>query len=231
MSEPIWIDNLEILFEKDRLIDFFPTQKQTRAERINSLARLSLYISIILSLYYSDIKFMAIFVFFMLLSYLMYNEADESEYNVKPINEEPVIGMENLENGECTKPTIDNPFMNATMKDYMTFDKNGTIVDRPVACNPNTPDVKKTMDTHFNNNLYKDVSDVFGKSNSQRQFFTMPYTTIPNDQESFARWLYLNPKTCKEDQDYCLGYEDIRSKRFIMPNPEKNPISTKKLEN
>jgi hypothetical protein len=65
---------------------------------------------------------------------------------------------------------------------------------------------------------------------SQRNYFTMPWTTIPNKQDEFARWLYLSPKTCKEDQDNCLRYEDIRSKRFIMPNPHRNPVSSKKLE-
>ena len=34
---------------------------------------------------------------------------------------------------------------------------------------------------------------------SSRQFYTNPSTTIPNDQEAFAKWLYYNPeKTCKE---------------------------------
>ena len=118
--------------------------------------------------------------------------------------------------------------MNVTMKDYMNLDKNGFIVNRPPACDPNDPEIKKLMDQGFSNNLYRDVSDVFGKNSSQRNYFTMPWTTIPNKQDEFARWLYLSPKTCKEDQDYCLRYEDIRSKRFIMPNPERNPVSSKK---
>ncbi len=66
--------------------------------------------------------------------------------------------------------------------------------------------------------------------NSQRQFFTMPWTTIPNAQNEFAKWLYLNPKTCKEDQDYCLKYEDIRAKRPVVYDETKNPVNTKKLE-
>ena len=48
-------------------------------------------------------------------------------------------------------------------------------------------------------NLYKDVSDIFSKNNSQRQFYTTPVTTIPNDQGSFADWLYKTPPTCKEN--------------------------------
>lgn len=128
-------------------------------------------------------------------------------------------------NFTCTAPTVDNPFMNATMKDYMNFDSNGSIVDRPPACDPNDPTVKNEIETNFNNNLFKDVNDVFGKSNSQRQFFTMPYTTVPNKQDEFARWLYLSPATCKENQDNCIRSEDLRSNRFIMPNPLRNPNS------
>jgi len=130
---------------------------------------------------------------------------------------------------KCVKPTVDNPFMNVTMKDYMNFNEKGDVVDRLPACDPGNPEIKRMIDDSFNNNLYKDVSDVFGKMSSQRNYFTMPWTTIPNKQDEFARWLYLSPKTCKEDQDNCLKYEDIRSKRFIMPNPERNPITSKKL--
>ena len=129
----------------------------------------------------------------------------------------------------CVAPTIDNPFMNATMKDFLNVDPvTNRIVDRPEACDTNDVEIKKQIDSSFNNNLYKDVNDVFGKMNSQRQFYTMPSTTIPNAQDDFAKWLYLNPKTCKEDQDFCLKYEDIRAKRPVMYNPNQNPVDTKK---
>ena len=114
------------------------------------------------------------------------------------------------------------------MKDYLNVDpKTNMIVDRPPACDVSDPEVKLLIDNNFDNNLYKDIDDIFGKMNSQRQFYTMPSTTIPNDQESFAKWLYLSPKTCKEDQDYCLRYEDVRAKRFDFPEPERNPVVTK----
>ena len=119
--------------------------------------------------------------------------------------------------------------MNATMKDFLNVDPvTNRIVDRPEACDTNDVEIKKQIDSSFNNNLYKDVNDVFGKMNSQRQFYTMPSTTIPNAQDDFAKWLYLNPKTCKEDQDYCLKYEDVRAKRPVMYNPNQNPVDTKK---
>ena len=64
--------------------------------------------------------------------------------------------------------------------------------------------------------------------NSQRQFYTMPNTTIPNAQDDFAKWLYANPKTCKEDQEFCLRYEDVRAKRPVFVDPTQNPVNTKR---
>ncbi len=256
MSDPIWINDFSILLKN--LTQFFPSKFHTNEERLNAIVRLSLYISIILSLYYSKLKYFTIFIFFLGLTYIIYKhypqilitdksiqekvqqqveeQAMKETLNPKLNNFIPSSGLnyiEKLENQpintpKCTQPTVDNPFMNVTMKDYMNFDKNGFIVDRPPACDPNDPEIKKKMDNAFSNNLYKDVSDVFDKHNSQRNYFTMPWTTIPNKQNEFGRWLYLSPKTCKENQDNCLRYEDLRSNRFIMPNPNRNPISTKK---
>ena len=44
----------------------------------------------------------------------------------------------------------------------------------------------------------KDSEISFGKNNSQRQFYTVPGKTNPNDLESYKNWLYSTPPTCKE---------------------------------
>jgi Family of unknown function (DUF5762) len=290
-SDPIWIQDFNILFKKERLTEFFPTKTQTNEERINSIVRLSLYASIVLSIYHSNVKYSAIFIFFLFFTFVIYKHHPEINPKSKELNKinlntqqlaqleaerlaaspdnnsslnnfTPSLGLnasknklgtlvsadgktvqsvglttiehfeggekrgEQNKNGTCTTPTLDNPFMNVTMKDYMNFDADGSIVDRPPACDPSDPTVKNEIETNFNNNLFRDVNDVFGKSSSQRQFFTMPWTTVPNKQDEFARWLYLSPATCKENSDNCLNYEDIRGKPFIFPNAFRNPNST-----
>jgi len=156
-------------------------------------------------------------------------QSTENDKSTEKQSTENDKSTENEDKKKCVSPTIDNPFMNATMKDFLNVDPvTNRIVDRAEACDINDLEVKKQMDSSFNNNLYKDVNDVFGKMNSQRQFYTMPSTTIPNAQDDFAKWLYLNPKTCKEDQDFCLKYEDIRAKRPVMYNPNQNPVDTKR---
>lgn len=234
-SDSFWYNDISILIRSDRLNEFFPTKRQTLEERFNAIVRLSLYSSIILYYYHKNYKYLAIFVGCLLITYFIYINNPENEKrdtDIQVLQSDKVngtgAGVEKLENDsdeKCTQPTLDNPFMNVTMKDMLNIDpKTQRIVDRPKACDTTKGEVKKDMDEMFNHNLFKDVNDVFGKMNSQRQFYTMPNTTIPNAQDDFAKWLYLNPKTCKEDQDYCLRYEDIRGKRQLFFDPTKNPV-------
>lgn len=231
LSDKFWYDDISIIIRSDRLSEFFPTAEQSLEERFNSIVRLSLYISIILYYYHKNVRWFSIFIGSLLFTFYIYSNFKQDNREGEKRNEsgiESVTVKEGLENDKCTKPVLDNPFMNVTMKDYLNIDeKTGKVVDRPKACNITNGDVKKSMDEMFNNNLYKDVNDIFGKMNSQRQFYTMPSTTIPNAQDDFARWLYLNPKTCKEDQEFCLRYEDIRGKRPVFVNPLQNPVETK----
>ena len=51
---------------------------------------------------------------------------------------------------------------------------------------------------------------LFDKKNLERQFYTMPVTTIPNDTIEFGKWLYNTNGNCKYDGTRCLQYEDER---------------------
>ncbi len=238
MSDQVWINNIDVLYEPKNLTDFFPIKNQTRAQRLNSLVRLSAYVSLALIIYHSNFKYSLVFVFVLFLTWVLHN--NNPTPTKVPLTQNALAGkvVENLEGQKkldkpvnCTKPTLDNPFMNATMKDYMNVDSKGNIINRPEACDPNDPIIKKDIDSKFNNDLFKDVSDIFGKMNSQRQFYTMPSTTIPNDPNNdFGKWLYNSSQTCKENQDNCLRTEDVRGKRYIFPDENVNPTNSKRLE-
>jgi hypothetical protein len=81
---------------------------------------------------------------------------------------------------------------------------------RPSAADVTNPAVKQTLDDYFRVQWFSDPTDVFGKSQSQRQFVTQPSTSIPNDRDSYQNWLYKIPgKTCKEGgRDACLAGTD-----------------------
>ena len=69
---------------------------------------------------------------------------------------------------------------------------------RKKACKINNK-VNEYIDQYFNEDLYRSVDDIYNKNASERQYYTMPVTEIPNNQDKFAQWLYGNDeKTCKE---------------------------------
>jgi len=112
-------------------------------------------------------------------------------------------------NGEgCVKPTIDNPFMNPS-----------PIAPRNIAppCSPLEEGNKKLIEKSFNNNLFKDANDIFNHRNGFRQFYTVPGNTFPNNRDTFMKWCYSRPKTCKEGNgNQCVANNnyDLRANSY-----------------
>lgn len=122
---------------------------------------------------------------------------------------EPAYSYEVIGSGfgapaSATLPTARNPFMNVLIDEIKYKPK------RAEAVSINDPSIKVTLDDFFRTEFNRDPTDVFGKTQSQRQFVTMPSTTIPNDQDSYQKWLYgIAGKTCKEGgREACLPGTD-----------------------
>ena len=115
----------------------------------------------------------------------------------------------------ATVPSAKNPFMNILI-DEIKYNPT-----RPVAVSVLDPSVKVALDDFFRTEFYSDPTDVFGRSQSQREFVTMPSTSIPNDQASYQDWLYKIPgKTCKEGgREACLPGTDGGALPWMNVNP------------
>jgi hypothetical protein len=101
------------------------------------------------------------------------------------------------------QPTDDNPFMNPDLNETM----DPQVVE---PCNVDDDKIKKNIKIKFNNDLFQDVSDLFEKKNSERQFFTIPPQQMPPDTVGLANWLFSGVGSCKTDQTKCLRFEDLR---------------------
>jgi hypothetical protein len=110
------------------------------------------------------------------------------------------------EKNTCRRPTTNNPMMNPSIVDY-----GADLPDPPVACNADDSDIKDNIRVNFNHELFRDVDELWERANSQRQFYTLPNTAIPNNQTEFAKWLFGNTENCKTDNQACLRYEDLRT--------------------
>ena len=103
---------------------------------------------------------------------------------------------------KCRKPTVNNPYANITFNDYL----DASNIAEP--CNSDDDQLQKEMQNLYNSTIYRNVSDVFERENSQRIFYTPPIKSVPNDQTDFANWLYKTGPTCKENTQNCTYYED-----------------------
>lgn len=188
---PLWIDNLEILYEKKYLFEIVPGKSFDFNRKLNSLVRLSIYYSIIVYLTSKNKKVLLLPLFAGIFTVLMGKKLKQN------VIDKAVIDLQNNTNKplekvdiDCRIPTENNPFMNPTI---FGEDNNKTS-----CISYNNKGVQRNIENKFNKNIYREASDIFGKNNSQRQFYTVPSKKYPNDQDAFKKWLYSTPPTCKE---------------------------------
>lgn len=189
-SERIWFQDPAGLFRDDRLAHFLPTRNTSLTVQLNSLLRLSIYLAIVLLLFRRYSAAMYIPVGVAVLTYGMYVTNSTTLASDAARRAASQEGM-TREGDLCTVPTHSNPYMNVLMSDY----DNPT---RPPACDLSSKAVGDTAESRFEDNLYRDVDDVFQRRSSSHSFYTMPNTQIPNDQGGFAEWCYGRGPTCKE---------------------------------
>ena len=250
IHENYWFQDLpNTIFNLDYALKIFPEQSMTYPEKINSLVRLSIYLGLILGLFYSNYLYLYIPIITMLMTYLLYifrlehventlaqkgphaglshlknnnNNVNNKLNNNSNINSninftkeelkklQKTLGLSNEDlrkkgldlntmSGEdfqnvlniktCSKPSTNNPFMNALVYDSRTKDHS---------CDPINPDNQDKIEGEYNKYCIKDISDIYNHNSGRRQFYTMPSTTYPNNQEGLANWLYKTPPTCKE---------------------------------
>ncbi len=192
-NDLFWKDDISILYNKHRLIEFVPTADMTAKEKLNSLTRLSIYLGALLVIIYNNVNYIYV-TFISAVILLLIHE----HY--------PLVSLQKGGAQKLQLPTTDNPFMNVLMTDYVANP------NKLPASNVEDGTVKKAIDDNFSKGLYRDVDDIWNNANSQRQYYTTASTTIPNDVDSFMKWCWSTPYTCKDGNlTRCLKYDDVRS--------------------
>ena len=184
-----WPIDISILFDTPICI---PNSTMTNIEYYNTIAK-DLIIFALIALFCNEYLMMTILLIMIIILYRARIQ------NVPiPSNTGTLEGFQDMQ--QCQAPTQDNPFMNGLAGDNPT---------RPEACK--TQEAQETAKAFLDHNLFKDVNDIWEENNSQRQYYTNPSTTYPNDREAFTDWVFATPYACKSgDMNHCLEYEDLR---------------------
>ena len=192
LAPSIWFEDTSVLL--DSITQFIPNGEMLYEEQLNAMVRFAIYFAALWFFYAMNYNVFYIPIFVMLFTYLVYAPMKERGQG----NEGFQAKEQEEHHEECVNPTINNPFMNVMLTDYVDNPNRG----------PACENVEEKVKEGFEYNLYKDVDDVWERNNSQRQYYTNPATTIPNDVESFANWCYKVPYSCKSgDMEACLKWE------------------------
>jgi hypothetical protein len=212
LNDKIWYEYPSELLEIDQWFHIFPSKEMSYSQKLNSIFRFGLYFSVIVYLLKANLK---IFLFPVFLGFVTFslnkvhfsqqsepffrhkdwlsNSDTRHDVGARATGEGGEDLQQDASSQNCTAPTPQNPFMNVLISDY------ARNPDRSPACNIEEKHTRRMIRKHFESKLFKNLDDVNDTENSFRQFYTTPSTSIPNDQESFAKWLYFSEeKTCKE---------------------------------
>jgi hypothetical protein len=185
----IWYKDVKSFLDPQTLHHFVPKKTMTFAEQLNSLFRLSIYFAVLLYFLKRNYAVLYIAVGVGLFTAFMWSTRTWYVGKKKELYSKMGVTYDKKNKRMCYTPKKDNPFMNVLMNEYDEFP------NRPQACDIEV--VKKSTEKMFDQNLYRDVDDVWQRKSSSRNWHTMPVTTIPNDSVAFAKALYNKPSTCK----------------------------------
>lgn len=198
-SEPIWYLEPRVLVTGWR--GFFPTRDMSAPERVNSFVRLFLYAGLALFAYSRKPLYLVVCLAAAAIVSLAYSSRSAGEASAYA--EGPPVGQRRPSVAaapeRCTRPSRENPFANMMLSDL------ADNPDRSAACAYD--DVKDDIEQYFNEDLPRNLTDVYSKENSQRQYMTMPVTRAIADTKAFAEFAYgsLGVRGCKEDNSRCTG--------------------------
>jgi hypothetical protein len=173
------------------MINFIPLINMSFKDKILAITNIIIFISLILSLITRNIAFILFGIIIIIFLYYIYLYNDKVIIDTNETLKNRNLSI--VDNKLCVIPTIENPFMNPSIIDYTN--NNNNIKSCPI----DKDTINDNINNYFQQNVYKDINDIYEREFSARQFYTMPSTTIPNDRKSYENWLYYRGKTCKEN--------------------------------
>lgn len=213
-----WSDDPNILFQKEHMFEFFPTENMVYEQKLNAITRVVVILTIVAFFYSSNIRILVVgaitlFSIHMLYSYRKSEQEKQKEKNPeKQMHENfdnralEVLKDKPLPKDIFDSPTSNNPLSNVLVTDYETpSDKkpappaynsnvNGDILKQAKQLvqdlNPDQPDIS--------NKLFKDLGDEFMFEQSMRPFYSTANTRVENDQNAFAEFCFGSMVSCKE---------------------------------
>lgn len=189
--------DLRDIFAKDKLLDFWPTARQTAEERVLATTRFILYAVVLVYLIRRDARVVALGALVLAALYVLYT------MNMIPDGKRTVTTGPKVISG-LRMPTRDNPMAN-----YLLGDDPSANLQAPWY-----PTMKQEVQQEW-----ASIHPFERKRDAERNFYTTAASTWPNDQAAFTNAAFGkpfspmcrdDPASCNPDGPYARGPEPIQ---------------------
>ena len=214
MSEPFFFPQFWVLFQSPSLI---PTKDMTDEEKMNTITRLILIVSLIIFVYSGDPSILFGTLLSLFLVVVIYNmnksRSKEKFENSKKKFQHLEQIEKDVKNSGTKQATAKNPLSNVLLPE-ISFNprrKPAQQADDETIDQETKKMIQKlNPDIHVNTELFGDAAEKFQFDQSQRQFYSTANTRVANDQGAFAKWLYGNMPSAKEGDPVALLQDNAR---------------------
>jgi Ca2+/Na+ antiporter len=215
-TTPFWSQDPNIIFDKEQIFQFFPTDSMDYNAKLNAISRTIIILTVFTFAFTRSLRILVVGAITLFAIYLLfyYKTKDSARTNSKKMENFTDAGLSIINDlsrpsdlvNTFDTPNPSNPFTNVMLPDYdfnpnkkpappsYNVDVNANILDSAKEMvklsNPGQPDIS--------DKLFKDLGEQLEFEQSMRQFYSNPGTTIPNDQTAFAEFCYGSMISCKE---------------------------------
>lgn len=199
MSNTVWFTDPSLLITNNSIYKIIPDSNMNNAEKINSLSRLIILITLIFFVLSRKLTILLSGLIALGLIYIIYNSDSKTYFR-------EFFG-ENMNTSEITE---ENPLNNCLPgddpKEKLKAPMAYTVENEEKINNSVKKMIQKNNPTfkNINDKLFKDLGENFEFNRSMIPFNSNPSTTIPNDQASFANFCYGDMLSAKEGDKFKL---------------------------
>lgn len=193
-----WLENPNVLLNKNYITEIWPQNSFDLAQKLNAITRIIILVSILgyyltKSMYIPMSALVSIVAIVIIYKTKKIESVNEAFSNIKESQE-----ISQVLEKEFTMPTKNNPVMNVMMNEYTDNPKRKQAAP---SYNKEVLEKINKVSQNKNDKLYRNLGDNLTFEHSMRNFYSMPNTSIPNNQKDFALFCYGNMASCK-DGDY-----------------------------
>ena len=216
MTTPFWFNDPIILFNKESILEIWPTQQMSFEAKLNAISRLVIFMSLLGFIFTRNFKLIIIGIVTLAIIFTLYKLRKQSIVKFKegfsvnssiqpsalspaPMTTNPVT-LESVLRSEFHPTTKKNPFGNVLLTDIADNPNRKAAAPsfNPDVYDDITSSVKKQTQMlnpdiiNTNKQLYGDLYDSYTLDNSMMRFYSTANSRITNDQNAYAMYLFGN---------------------------------------